>query len=43
MGRSIVGESSAKKPGKHSRLWFPDDVVEVLAKNTVRTFTHPSL
>ncbi|MCH85447.1 TMV resistance protein N, partial [Trifolium medium] len=34
MGRAIVGESSAKEPGKHSRLWFPDDVVEVLTKNT---------
>ncbi|CAJ2635022.1 unnamed protein product [Trifolium pratense] len=34
MGRAIVGESSPKEPEKHSRLWFPDDVVEVLTKYT---------
>ncbi|MCH84083.1 TMV resistance protein N, partial [Trifolium medium] len=33
MGRAIVGESSPKNPGEHSRLWFPNDVVDVLTKN----------
>jgi len=41
MGRAIVGESSVKEPGKHSRLWFHEDVLDVLSKNTVRTFEHP--
>ena len=41
MGRSIVAESSAKEPAKHSRLWFQDDVLDVLSKNTVRAFEHP--
>jgi len=41
MGRAIVGESSAKEPAKHSRLWFREDVLDVLSKNTVRTFEHP--
>ncbi|CAJ1949613.1 unnamed protein product [Sphenostylis stenocarpa] len=34
MGREIIRESSTKTPGKRSRLWFHDDVVEVLTKNT---------
>ncbi|KAL5062898.1 hypothetical protein RYX36_024635, partial [Vicia faba] len=33
MGRAIVGESSAKEPAKHSRLWFQEDVLDVLSKN----------
>jgi len=37
MGREIVRESSAKKPGKRSRLWFHHDVHNVLTKNSVRT------
>ncbi|AES97238.1 putative TIR domain, P-loop containing nucleoside triphosphate hydrolase [Medicago truncatula] len=32
MGRSIAGESSIKEPAKHSRLWFHDDVNDVLLK-----------
>jgi hypothetical protein len=39
MGREIVRESSAREPGKRSRLWFHDDVHDVLTKNTVRTFS----
>ena len=38
MGREIIRESSAKRLGKRSRLWFHEDVVEVLTKNTVSTF-----
>ncbi|XP_058746890.1 disease resistance protein RUN1-like [Vicia villosa] len=34
MGREIVLESSAKEPGKRSRLWFREDVHDVLTKNT---------
>ncbi|RDX79530.1 TMV resistance protein N, partial [Mucuna pruriens] len=34
MGREIVRESSSKEPGKRSRLWFHEDVIEVLANNT---------
>ena len=41
MGRAIVGESSEKEPAKHTRLWFHEDVLDVLSKNTVRTFEHP--
>nr|XP_007134179.1 hypothetical protein PHAVU_010G026200g [Phaseolus vulgaris]ESW06173.1 hypothetical protein PHAVU_010G026200g [Phaseolus vulgaris] len=33
MGREIIRENSRKEPGKHSRLWFQKDVVEVLTKN----------
>jgi len=39
MGREIVRESSAREPGKRSRLWFHEDVHDVLAKNTVRIFS----
>jgi len=38
MGRAIVGEISPKEPAKHSRLWFREDVLDVLSKKTVRTF-----
>ncbi|XP_024629107.1 disease resistance protein RUN1 [Medicago truncatula] len=34
MGREIVRQSSAKNPGKRSRLWFHEDVHDVLTKNT---------
>ncbi|PNX62897.1 disease resistance protein (TIR-NBS-LRR class), partial [Trifolium pratense] len=34
MGRAIVGESSPKEPAKHSRLCFPEDVLEVLSNET---------
>nr|XP_012574031.1 TMV resistance protein N-like isoform X2 [Cicer arietinum] len=34
MGREIVRESSAKEPGKRCRLWFHEDVHDVLTKNT---------
>lgn len=38
MGREIVREKSPKDPGKWSRLWFHEDVCDVLTKNTVRSF-----
>ena len=38
MGREIIRQSSRKKPGKRSRLWFNVEVVDVLTKNTVSTF-----
>ena len=38
MGREIIRENSRKEPGKHSRLWFQKEIVEVLTKNTVSTF-----
>ncbi|XP_042478786.1 disease resistance protein RPV1-like [Macadamia integrifolia] len=34
MGREIVREESPKEPGKRSRLWFRDDVYNVLTKYT---------
>ena len=39
MGREIVREGSAKEPGKRSRLWFREDVHDILTKHTVRTFS----
>ncbi|KAL6289133.1 hypothetical protein ACE6H2_006643 [Prunus campanulata] len=33
MGKNIVHEESPKEPGKRSRLWFHEDVREVLAEN----------
>ena len=38
MGREIIRQSWQQKPGKRSRLFFQDDVKDVLKKNTVRTF-----
>ncbi|RHN68483.1 putative winged helix-turn-helix DNA-binding domain, leucine-rich repeat domain, L [Medicago truncatula] len=35
MGREIVRQSSVKNPGKRSRLWFHEDVHDVLTKNMV--------
>ena len=32
MGREIVRQTSLKEPGKHSRLWFHEDVYHVLTK-----------
>ncbi|XP_059455260.1 disease resistance protein Roq1-like [Corylus avellana] len=34
MGREIVRQESPKEPGKRSRLWFHEDVRDVLEKNT---------
>ncbi|MCH89101.1 TMV resistance protein N, partial [Trifolium medium] len=34
MGRAIVSEHLAKEPAKHSRLWFHEDVLDVLSKKT---------
>ncbi|GAU30761.1 hypothetical protein TSUD_354860 [Trifolium subterraneum] len=34
MGRAIIGESSPKEPAKHSRLWYHEDVLNVLSKET---------
>ncbi|CAL5195431.1 unnamed protein product [Lathyrus oleraceus] len=34
MGREIVRKSSAKDPGKRSRLWFHQDVHDILTKNS---------
>ena len=39
MGREIIRENSRKEPGKHSRLWFQKDVVDVLRKKTVSRFS----
>jgi hypothetical protein len=35
MGREIVREMSPKDPGKRSRLWFHEDVLDVLNKHLV--------
>ncbi|KAI8571090.1 hypothetical protein RHMOL_Rhmol01G0089500 [Rhododendron molle] len=34
MGREIVRQESLEDPGKRSRLWYPDDVLEVLRDGT---------
>ncbi|KAG5564735.1 hypothetical protein RHGRI_000812 [Rhododendron griersonianum] len=34
MGREIVRQESLEDPGKRSRLWYPDDVLEVLSNDT---------
>ncbi|KAI8571182.1 hypothetical protein RHMOL_Rhmol01G0098900 [Rhododendron molle] len=34
MGRQIVKQESLEDPGKRSRLWYPDDVLEVLRYGT---------
>ncbi|KAH1257345.1 TMV resistance protein N [Glycine max] len=34
MGREIIREGSRKKLGKRSRLWFDEDVVEILTEKT---------
>ncbi|CAJ1949595.1 unnamed protein product [Sphenostylis stenocarpa] len=34
MGREIICESSRKEPGKRSRLWFHEDVIDVLTNNS---------
>ena len=36
MGREIVRQQSLEEPSKRSRLWFHEDIYDVLKKNTVR-------
>jgi hypothetical protein len=36
MGREIVRQESPNEPGKRSRLWFHEDVRDVLERNTVK-------
>jgi len=38
MGREIIRQCSPKEPGKRSRLWFRDDVKDVLNESAVRIF-----
>jgi hypothetical protein len=38
MGREIVCEESPKYPEKRSRLWFHEDVLNVLRKHTVEAY-----
>ncbi|XP_061348635.1 disease resistance protein Roq1-like isoform X2 [Gastrolobium bilobum] len=33
MGKEIVRQEAPEEPGKRSRLWFPDDIVQVLEDN----------
>jgi hypothetical protein len=35
MGREIVRQESLHEPGRRSRLWFCEDIVQVLNKNKV--------
>jgi len=37
MGREFIPELHPKEPGKRSRLWFQEDVQDVLEENSVRT------
>ncbi|XP_061369750.1 uncharacterized protein LOC133312550 [Gastrolobium bilobum] len=34
MGKEVVRREAPEEPGKRSRLWFPDDIVQVLEDNT---------
>ncbi|KAI9092518.1 hypothetical protein K1719_027646 [Acacia pycnantha] len=34
MGREVVREDSPLEPGNRSRIWYPEDVFEVLTQNT---------
>jgi len=36
MGKEIVRQESPKEPGKRSRLWFHEDIFQVLEGNSVR-------
>lgn len=36
MGKEIVRKESPEDPGRRSRLWFSEDIVEVLKNNKVR-------
>ncbi|TKY68698.1 TMV resistance protein N [Spatholobus suberectus] len=40
MGREIVRQSSPLEPQKRNRLWVHDDVLDILTKHTVRTFSY---
>ncbi|KAK4784033.1 hypothetical protein SAY86_018401 [Trapa natans] len=35
MGREVVRKESPNNPGERSRLWFPDDAIDVLTENLV--------
>ncbi|KAI4306674.1 hypothetical protein L6164_029931 [Bauhinia variegata] len=37
MGREIIRQVSPIEPGRRSRLWFHEDVLEVLTQNTGTT------
>lgn len=39
MGREIVRRESPNNPGERSRLWFPEDVIDVLTENLVSSLT----
>ncbi|KAH9783028.1 Disease resistance-like protein DSC1 [Citrus sinensis] len=39
-GREIVRQQSVKEPGKRSRLWYYEDVYQVLKKNKNELFTN---
>jgi hypothetical protein len=43
MGREIVRETAPKELEKRSRLWFHEDVLDVLSDQTVRTSYTPSI
>jgi len=36
MGKEIVRQESPKEPGKRNRLWFHEDIFQVLEGNLVR-------
>ncbi|XP_043700423.1 disease resistance protein RUN1-like [Telopea speciosissima] len=39
MGRGIVSEENPREPGKQSRLWSRNDILEVLEEHKVRLFS----
>lgn len=40
MGREIVRKESPNNPGERSRLWFPDDIIDVLTENLVSSLIY---
>jgi hypothetical protein len=39
MGHEIVRQQCVNDPGKHSRLWKPDVIYDVLSNNKVSSFS----
>jgi hypothetical protein len=40
MGKEIVRQESVREPGKRSRLWFHEDIFQVIEENSVRQYTY---
>lgn len=43
MGKEIDRQESPKELRKHMRLWFHEDIIQILAKNTISLLLKKSL